>query len=325
MKEVDRIAVVGGERWREWMNRLPGGLFVGFNGGVDVRYFPESRLRDAWGLAPRRARGRDAAGGVKRLYTAGSNASICIVRSAGTTASRTPDRSSRNFPGGSPRAPTAWGGSSTTRGAPPARYRYGRALPPLLREAVHRRGLRPHLPGDGRRRGSHRDRTPPRRGRNAARPSRVCHALGSLPPARIPRPPLAVGREACRRPPGCRGSRGPGGVVRTGAGTPGISDTDAEPAGHTLLAGCDVRADIFPTRAGPIAIYKQQSALHVEFPRERDEKILSLEREIDRHRPPRTFVDACSGAGTLGIAAARAGVPRVIANDAWFAAAFWTA
>ncbi|WOX56380.1 MULTISPECIES: STAS/SEC14 domain-containing protein [unclassified Methanoculleus] len=44
---VDRIAVVGGERWREWMNRLPG-LFVGFP-GVDVRYFPESRLRDAWG------------------------------------------------------------------------------------------------------------------------------------------------------------------------------------------------------------------------------------------------------------------------------------
>ncbi len=114
------------------------------------------------------------------------------------------------------------------------------------------------------------------------------------------------------------------GVVRTGAGTPGITDTDAEPQAYTLLAGCDVRADVFPTRAGPVVVYKQQSALHVEFPRERDEKILSLEREIDRHRP-RTFVDACSGAGTLGIAAARAGVPRVIANDAWFAAAFWTA
>ncbi|KLK88625.1 universal stress protein UspA [Methanoculleus sediminis] len=47
LERVDRIAVVGGERWREWMNRLPG-LFVGFD-GVDVRYFPESRLRDAWG------------------------------------------------------------------------------------------------------------------------------------------------------------------------------------------------------------------------------------------------------------------------------------
>ncbi|MCT8335966.1 STAS/SEC14 domain-containing protein [Methanoculleus sp. Afa-1] len=47
LERVDRIAVVGGERWREWMNHLPG-LFVGFT-GVDVRYFPESRLRDAWG------------------------------------------------------------------------------------------------------------------------------------------------------------------------------------------------------------------------------------------------------------------------------------
>ncbi len=114
------------------------------------------------------------------------------------------------------------------------------------------------------------------------------------------------------------------GVIRAGTGTPGIRDTDAEPETHTLLAGCDVRADVFPTRAGPVVVYKQQSALHVEFPRAHDPKILSLEREIGRHRP-RTFVDACSGAGTLGLAAARAGVPRVIANDAWYAAAYWTA
>jgi len=114
------------------------------------------------------------------------------------------------------------------------------------------------------------------------------------------------------------------GVVRTDAGTPGVRDTDAAPKEYTLLAGCDVRADVFATRRGPIVVYKQQSVLHVEFPRGRNEKILSLEREIARHRP-QTFVDACSGAGTLGLAAARAGVPRVIANDAWFAAACWTA
>lgn len=114
------------------------------------------------------------------------------------------------------------------------------------------------------------------------------------------------------------------GVVRTGIATPGITDTDAAPQAYTLLSGCDVRADVFPTRAGPVVVYKQQSALHVEFPRSRNEKILSLEREIARCRP-RTFVDACSGAGTLGLAAARAGVPRVIANDAWYAAAYWTA
>jgi hypothetical protein len=37
------------------------------------------------------------------------------------------------------------------------------------------------------------------------------------------------------------------------------------------------------------------------------------------------FVDALCGAGTLGIAAAIMGVPRVIFNDAWYAAAFWAA
>ena len=114
------------------------------------------------------------------------------------------------------------------------------------------------------------------------------------------------------------------GVVRTEAGTPGITDTDAEPQAYTLLAGCDVRADIFPTTRGPIVVYKQQSVLHIEFSRGQNEKILSLEREIARHHPG-TFVDACSGAGTLTLAAFRAGVPRVIANDAWYAAAFWTA
>jgi len=114
------------------------------------------------------------------------------------------------------------------------------------------------------------------------------------------------------------------GVVRTEGGTPGITDTDAAPQAYTLLAGCDVRADIFPTARGPIVVYKQQSVLHIEFSRGQNEKILSLEREIGRHHPG-TFVDACSGAGTLALAAVRAGVPRVIANDAWYAAAFWTA
>lgn len=113
------------------------------------------------------------------------------------------------------------------------------------------------------------------------------------------------------------------GVVQTRSGTPGIAEVDAEPMTHTLLAGCDVRADVFPTRAGPIVIYKQQSTLHVEFPRDHNEKIRTLEREIGR-RCPETFVDICSGAGTLGLAAARAGIHHVICNDAWYAAAAWT-
>jgi hypothetical protein len=114
------------------------------------------------------------------------------------------------------------------------------------------------------------------------------------------------------------------GVVGTGTGTPGIRDTHAEPVVHSLLAGCDVRADVFPTRTGPIVVYKQQSVMHIEFPRMHDPKVRSVEREVAKGRP-RTFVDACCGAGTLGLIAARMGVPRVICNDAWYAAAYWTA
>lgn len=42
MRIVDRIAIVGGEKWEEWMNHLPG-LFVGFT-GIDVRYFTNDHL-----------------------------------------------------------------------------------------------------------------------------------------------------------------------------------------------------------------------------------------------------------------------------------------
>lgn len=45
MEKVDRIAIVGGEKWEEWMNHLPG-LFVGFT-GIDVRYFTEDHLDTA--------------------------------------------------------------------------------------------------------------------------------------------------------------------------------------------------------------------------------------------------------------------------------------
>lgn len=42
MGKVERIAIVGGEKWEEWMNHLPG-LFSGFT-GIDVRYFTEGHL-----------------------------------------------------------------------------------------------------------------------------------------------------------------------------------------------------------------------------------------------------------------------------------------
>lgn len=94
--------------------------------------------------------------------------------------------------------------------------------------------------------------------------------------------------------------------------------------GNQLLAGCDVRADIFHTSTVPIAIYKQQSALHVEYPRGYDPKILSVELQVEAHRPD-IFVDAFSGAGTLGIVAGVAGAHNIIMNDILGAAAYWSA
>ncbi|OPY38970.1 MAG: hypothetical protein A4E35_00200 [Methanoregula sp. PtaU1.Bin051] len=116
------------------------------------------------------------------------------------------------------------------------------------------------------------------------------------------------------------------GVVKTGNFVPGLAraDLNAIPQVYELLAGCDVRADVFPLKTGPLVIYKQQSLIHIEFPRGNDPKLQSVEKYIGTP-PVNSFVDACCGAGTLGIAAACLGVPQVILNDAWYASAFWSA
>ena len=114
------------------------------------------------------------------------------------------------------------------------------------------------------------------------------------------------------------------GVIRDRGIVPGISGEDLSSSSENeLLAGCDVRADIFRTSSGPFAVYKQQSLLHIEFPRSAYPKIRSVEKMIDKSRPG-VFIDACCGAGTLGIAALLAGVPSVVFNDAWYPAVFWS-
>jgi hypothetical protein len=116
------------------------------------------------------------------------------------------------------------------------------------------------------------------------------------------------------------------GVVRSGNFTPGIPDPglNSVPKVYDLLAGCDVRADVFPIRTGPLVMYKQQSLIHIEFPRGGYPKLRSVEEHVGNPPVP-YFVDACSGVGTLGLAAACMGVIRVVMNDAWYASAFWSA
>jgi hypothetical protein len=116
------------------------------------------------------------------------------------------------------------------------------------------------------------------------------------------------------------------GVVRTGDFVPGIAtaDLNSVPKVYELLAGCDVRADVFPLVTGPLVIYKQQSLVHIEFPRAGYPKIRSVEQHVGNPPVP-YFIDACSGVGTLGLTAACLGVPHVVMNDAWYASAFWSA
>ena len=116
------------------------------------------------------------------------------------------------------------------------------------------------------------------------------------------------------------------GVVKTGNFIPGIASADLKsvPKVYDLLAGCDVRADIFPLRSGPLVMYKQQSLIHIEFSRGYAPKIRSLEEHLGMP-PAKMFIDACSGVGTLGLTAATLGVPHVVMNDAWYASAFWSA
>jgi hypothetical protein len=116
------------------------------------------------------------------------------------------------------------------------------------------------------------------------------------------------------------------GVVKCDHFIPGAVDVNLSktPQTYQLLAGCDVRADIFYTSTHPVIAYKQQSKLHIEFPRGYDPKIISVGAHVLR-KMPRVFVDANSGAGTLGILGGMLGVPHVILNDAWYAAAFWSA
>ncbi|MBP2146808.1 hypothetical protein J2129_002262 [Methanofollis sp. W23] len=112
------------------------------------------------------------------------------------------------------------------------------------------------------------------------------------------------------------------GVVQTSRAVPGIGP-DGALATHTLLAGCDVQANIFPTSSGDLVVYKELSRLHLEFPHPVNPKVRAVERAIRRERAE-IFVDACCGAGTLGLAAARTGTPEIILNDTYGPAVLWT-
>ena len=116
------------------------------------------------------------------------------------------------------------------------------------------------------------------------------------------------------------------GVVKTGAFVPGLAAADLHsvPKVYELLAGCDVRADIFPLPDRPARDVQAAVPGPYRVPPGGYPKIRSVGQHVGSPPVP-FFVDACSGVGTLGLVAACLGVPRVVMNDAWYASAFWSA
>ena len=108
------------------------------------------------------------------------------------------------------------------------------------------------------------------------------------------------------------------GVIR-GGGVPGVSDLQAPPTRWELLAGSDLRCDVVSSLIGELVIYKHQSKIHVEFPRQSAPKMKILEELYFRGRLT-TVSDVLCGPGTLGLVAALAGAERVVLNDGWLPA-----
>ena len=88
---------------------------------------------------------------------------------------------------------------------------------------------------------------------------------------------------------------------------------------YELLGGCDIRCDIQNTDLGPILIYKNQSLLHIEYPKEESPKIKQLSEILDKYENP-LVLDAMCGPGTLGIYALMKNAKKVVFNDIYIEA-----
>ena len=100
----------------------------------------------------------------------------------------------------------------------------------------------------------------------------------------------------------------------------GILDTGSRPHTYNLLAGCDLRGDIVSSAFGELCIYKTQSDTHIEFSRGKSDKMQVLESLYYQRKLSGIVVDACCGAGTLGLVSVLAGAREVVLNDAFLPA-----
>jgi hypothetical protein len=88
---------------------------------------------------------------------------------------------------------------------------------------------------------------------------------------------------------------------------------------NLLLAGCDLRGDVVQSLFGELVIYKSQSKLHIEFPRQSAPKMRFLEEALLSTKA-REVADGLCGPGTLGLVSILGGAERVVLNDIWLPA-----
>lgn len=103
------------------------------------------------------------------------------------------------------------------------------------------------------------------------------------------------------------------------SGVPGVANSQAKPLEWKLLAGCDMRGDVIQSLFGELVIYKNQSKIHIEFPRHSAPKMKIIEELYFRGKIS-DVVDGLCGPGTLGLMCALAGAKRVVLNDIWLPA-----
>ena len=72
--------------------------------------------------------------------------------------------------------------------------------------------------------------------------------------------------------------------------------------------------DILNTPVADIVIYKQQSKLHIEFPRKNQGKINQVQEILNKYDNPR-IIDGMCGPGTLGIYGLKSNASFVLFND----------
>lgn len=83
---------------------------------------------------------------------------------------------------------------------------------------------------------------------------------------------------------------------------------------YELLTGCDIRCDVQYANEKAILIYKNQSKLHIEYPKVESPKIKELTHILEKYDQP-TVLDAMCGPGTLGIYAIQKNAKKVVFND----------